>query len=356
MRKVASVASVTRGRLAPALVAVALVAGACDGGGDGKDTLTLVTHDSFAVSDDVLAEFERRAGVEVDVLEAGDAGAAVNQAVLTADDPLGDVFFGVDNTFLTRATDAGIFVRYESPELASVPDEYELDPQHRLTPVDHGDVCINYDKAYFAERGLPVPQTLDDLTRPEYEGLLVAENPATSSPGLAFVLATIATFGEEGWRDYWTGLRANDVKVVSGWEEAYNGEFSAGEGKGDRPLVVSYASSPPATVFFSDPQPTESPIGTQLASCFSQVEFVGILEGTDNERAARQLVDFMLSPRFQEDIPLNMFVFPVRDGVMLPDVFVRFADVPPEPLSLPPDEIGESRERWIGEWTDTVLR
>lgn len=339
-----------------ALFAVSTLLGACDSGGSDEDTLTLVTHDSFAVSDDVLAEFTEQTGVEVKVLMSGDAGAAINQVILTKDDPLGDVFFGLDNTFLTRATEEGVFVPYESTELETVPDQYELDPDHRVTPIDRGDVCINYDKAYFAANGLAVPQTLDDLTQPEYRGLLVTENPATSSPGLAFTLATIAQFGEDGWRDYWERLRANDVQVVAGWEEAYNGEFTAGEGQGDHPLVVSYASSPPAVVFFSDPQPAESPIGTLLTSCFSQIEFAGILKGTDNEKAARQLIDFMLSTRFQEDIPLNMFVFPVRDGVQLPDVFAQFAEVPPEPLSLPPDEIGENRDRWIEEWTDTVLR
>jgi thiamine transport system substrate-binding protein len=342
------------------VVAIALVAAACgsDGssGDGGADTLTLVTHDSFAVSDDVLNQFTEQTGVEVDVLPSGDAGAALNQTILTKDDPLGDLFFGVDNTFLTRATESGIFVRYESPQLADVPEQYQLDPRHRLTPVDHGDVCVNYDKEFLADEGVPVPFALDDLAEPEYGGLLVAENPATSSPGLAFVLATIAAFGEDGWRDYWEQLRDNDVKVVSGWEEAYNGDFSAGEGRGDRPLVVSYASSPAAAVYFSDPQPAESPIGTQIASCFAQIEFVGILKGTDNEAAARELVDFMLSERFQEDVPLNMFVFPVRDGVELPEVFANFAEVSEQPLTLPPDEIGDNRERWIEEWTDTVLR
>jgi len=343
-------------RVLACLAVAAVAAAACSDSSGDDDSLTLVTHDSFAVSDDVLAAFTEETGVEVKVLPAGDAGAALNQAILTADDPLGDVIFGVDNTFLSRATEADILVPYESPELANVPDELELDPRHRLTPVDRGDVCINFDKAYFADRGLQVPETLDDLTAPEYRGLLVTENPATSSPGLAFLLATVAEFGEDGWRDYWQRLRDNDVEVVSGWEEAYNGEFSAGEGQGDRPLVVSYASSPPAAVYFSDPQPAESPVGTQLASCFRQIEFAGILEGTSKEKEARALIDFMLSEPFQADIPLSMFVFPVREGVALPDVFVEFAEVPPDPLRLPPDDIGENRERWIREWTDTVLR
>lgn len=337
------------------LVVVTMVAAACDRG-SSDDTITLVTHDSFNISDDVLEEFTAETGVEVQVLPSGDAGTTLNQAILTEGDPLGDVIFGIDNTFLSRATEADILVPYESPELADVPDELQLDPEHRATPVDHGDVCINFDKEWFAEEGLAPPETLEDLAAPEYAGLLVVENPATSSPGLAFLLATVAHFGEDGWRDYWQQLRDNDVLAVSGWEEAYNGEFTAGEGQGDRPLVVSYASSPPAAVYFSDPPPDESPIGTQLESCFRQIEFVGILEGTDKPDEARELVDFMLSERFQADIPLNMFVFPAREGVELPEVFVEHADVPSEPLSLPPDEIGEHRERWIREWTDTVLR
>jgi len=340
--------------LASLAVAVIVAAGCSDSSDD--DTLTLVTHDSFAVSDDVLEAFTAETGVKVKVLPAGDAGATLNQAILTADDPLGDVIFGVDNTFLSRAADAGILVPYESPELANVPTEFQLDPEHGLTPIDYGDVCINFDKEYFAAQGLAVPETLDDLTAPEYRGLLVTENPATSSPGLAFLLATVAEFGEDGWREYWQALRDNDVEVVAGWEEAFNGEFSAGEGRGDRPLVVSYASSPPVAVYFSDPPPAESPIGTQLDSCFRQVEFAGILKGTSKEREARELVDFMLSERFQADIPLSMFVFPVRAGVELPDVFVQFAELPPDPLSIPADEIGENREQWIREWTDTVLR
>lgn len=336
----------------------ALVASPSSHAGEQQDqvTITLVTHDSFAVSKSVLRAFTRKTGVRVKILRAGDAGAALNQAILTKDEPLGDVFFGIDNTFLSRALDERIFEPYESTELEAVPAEYLLDPRHRVTPVDHGDVCINYDKEWFAERELDVPDTLEDLAKPEYRGLLVVENPATSSPGLAFVLATVAEFGEPGWNEYWGALRANDVEVVAGWEQAFNGSFTAGEGAGERPLVVSYASSPPAAVYFSDPRPRQSPIGTVLASCFRQIEGVGILRGTDHQRAARKLVDFMLSDQFQADLPLQMFVFPVRTGVALPKVFARFAEVPDQPLTLTSNEIGSDRERWIDEWTEAVLR
>ena len=319
-------------------------------------TLTLVTHDSFAISKSVLRAFTRETGITVRVLPSGDAGAALNQVILTKDAPLGDLLFGVDNTFLSRALDEKLFERYRSPELARVPAAFRVDATHHVTPIDHGDVCINADNAWFAEHKVAVPRTLDDLTKPAYRGLLVVENPATSSPGLAFLLATVDRYGEDGWRVYWERLRANDVKVVSGWEQAYNGEFSAGEGGGERPLVVSYASSPAAAVYFSDPQPANAPVGTVLDTCFRQIEGVGILRGTEHPRAARRLVDFMLSRRFQEDVPLQMFVFPVRDDARLPAVFTRFADIPTDPATVPPSVIGTHREQWIDEWTDTVLR
>lgn len=323
---------------------------------DEPTTITLVTHDSFAVSKSVLAAFEKRTGIEVKVLQSGDAGSALNQVILTESNPIGDVFFGVDNTFLSRALDAGVFAKYAPRALSSVPQEYQLDPTHRLTPIDHGDVCINYDKQWFAEKKLAVPKTLDDLVKPAYQGLLVVENPATSSPGLAFQLATIAEYGEDGWRDWWSKLRDNDVKVDDGWESAYEGDFTQGGNEGSYPLVVSYASSPPAAVYYSKPQPKTSPIGTMLDSCFRQVEFAGVIKGTDHPAAARTLVDFMLSERFQADIPLQMFVFPVRDGTPLPPVFRKFAEVPTTPLSLPPADIGAHRDEWIEQWTDTVLQ
>lgn len=319
-------------------------------------TVTLVTHDSFAVSKSVVRAFTRETGIRVRLLPSGDAGAALNQAILTKDHPLGDVFFGVDNTFLSRALQSGIFEPYRSALLDRVPAEYRVDPRNRVTPVDHGDVCVNFDVAWFSEHDLAPPTTIEDLAAPRYRGLLVVENPATSSPGLAFLLATIDRLGPDRWQGYWERLRDHDVEVVSGWEQAYNGSFSGGEGGGDRPLVVSYASSPAAAVYYSDPRPTTAPIGTVLDTCFRQVEYAGILRGTSHERAARRLVDFLLSRRFQEDVPLRMFVYPVRDDARLPRVFTEFAEVAPDPAVIAPGVIGRHREQWIEAWTERVLR
>jgi thiamine transport system substrate-binding protein len=323
-------------------------------------TLTVMTHDSFDASEDVITAFQERCGCEIQFLQAGDTGLMLNKALLSKDSPLADVIYGVDNTFLSRALAGDILESYPSPLLADVPDDLELDPTVRMLPVDFGDVCLNYDRGWFEEQGLAPPDDLPALTQPEYKGLTVVESPATSSPGLAFLFATIGRFGETGdytYLDYWADLRENDVLVTDGWEDAYWGNFTYAS-DGDRPIVVSYASSPPVEVHFAEEPFEEAPTGVVAAdgSCFRQIEFVGILKGTENRDLAEQWIDFMLGTTFQEDIPLKMFVFPANSNATLPDVFSRFAEIPEKPATVDPDAIEANREAWIEAWTRAVLR
>lgn len=322
-----------------------------------EKTITVMTHDSFNVSQEVMAGFEKENKVKVRFLKSGDAGAALVQAILSKGNPLADVFYGVDNTFFSRAIDADIFESYASPLLTAIPAHLKLDKENRLLPVDYGDVCLNYDKAWFAEKGLAPPTDLADLIKPEYKGLTVVENPATSSPGMAFLLATIGRFGEEGYLDFWKKLRDNKVVIAGGWEDAYFGYFSAAS-KGDIPIVVSYASSPPAAVFYSEKPLTEAPTGAVVTAnnAFRQIEFVGILKGTKEPELAGKLIDFMLGEKFQEDIPLQMFVFPANPNARLPEVFVKHAVVADKPAMVSPAAIEKNRNNWIEAWTDAVLR
>ena len=316
--------------------------------------LTLVTNNSFSTVEYLLDPFRTDTGVDLKLIAGGDVGSMVNQVILTKDNPLGDVLYGFDNTFLSRLLDEDLFIPYRSPLADQLPAEFQLDPENRVTVVDFGDVCINFDKAFFESSGLAVPETMDDLRKPEYSGLLVVQNPATSSPGLAFMLATIAEYGEEGWLDFWADMRANDVQIVAGWEEAYYTSWSLYGG--GQPLVVSYASSPPAEVIFADPQPEVAPSGVMEGSCFRQIEFIGILKGTDNLPAAQALVDWWLTDAMQAQLPLNYFVFPANPNTPLPDAFVEHTAVPANPYILDPGVIAANRERWLGEWDSTVLR
>jgi thiamine transport system substrate-binding protein len=323
----------------------------------GPQTLTIMTHDSFSVSEDVVKAFEQANNAKLVFLKSGDAGAALNKAILAKDAPLADVLYGVDNTFLSRALGSDIYESYESSLLQEIPDDFKLDRSNRALPVDYGDVCINYDKAYFADHHLAVPQSLEDLTKPAYAGLLVTENPATSSTGLAFLLATVAHFGDS-FTDYWQRLKDNKVVVVDGWETAYYTNFSGSSGHGPQPMVVSYGTSPAAEVVFAEKKLEDAPTASILGpdTCFRQIEFVGILKGTQHRALAEKFVDFMLSKGFQEDMPLQMFVYPVNPNAALPEAFVKYAQMPTQSATLAPDIIAAKRDQWIQAWTDVVMK
>jgi len=323
----------------------------------GPVTLSVMTHDSFSASATVISAFEKANNVKLVFLKSGDAGAALNRAILTKDAPLADVFYGVDNTFLSRALDSSIYLPYASPMLAQIPAQFKLDSSDQALPVDYSDVCITYDKEYFVSHNLPVPVTLEDLLKPEYKNMLVMENPATSSPGLAFLMATIQHFGTNAYLGYWKSLRANGVVVVDGWETAYYTNFSGSSGHGPQPLVVSYATDPAAEVVNATTSLMDSPVGSMLGAgtCFRQIEFVGILKGTKQLALARKFVDFMLGQQFQQDMPLQMYVYPVNTTAKLPDAFVKYNQVPAQPAALDLALIASNRDKWIQDWTQAVL-
>ena len=369
--------SPSRARLTATVVGVSLLFAAC---GDDPDDdavrpadtesqsdatvvapaagITLVAYDSFPESDtslnDALSAFTADTGIDVDILIAGDTGTMLSKAELTSGNPEGDVMWGVDNTFLSRAIDADVYEPYLSSAGDLDPDLTALVPNGEATPVDFGDVCVNYDIAWFDTNELPVPNTLEELTDPRYADLLVVENPATSSPGLAFLLATVDEYGDDGWQEYWSRLSDNGVSVVDGWSQAYYEQFSWAGG-GTRPLVVSYGSSPPAEVIFADPPRDDSPTGVIESTCFRQVEFVGVLRGTDHLEEAQQLVDFLVDIEFQSELALNLFVYPASTATELPQEFIDFAVVPDQSRQLDPGDIAVNRSAWIDEWTTLVL-
>ncbi len=317
-------------------------------------TVRLITHDSFDMDPQVWETFTDESGITVEVIKGGDAGELVSKSILTKDNPEADVLFGIDNSFLQRGLDNELFVSYESPTLADVPQTLQLDAeQNRVTPIDFGDVCVNYWKDALPEG--KAPQSLEDLAKPAFASTFVTQNPETSSPGFAFLLATISHFGEDGWQDYWKNLKTNGVEVSTGWEDAYYGEFLAG-GEGDKALVTSYASSPAAEVLFAEEPLTQAPTGVLDDTCFRQIEFAGILQGTEKTEAAQQLVDFMLSEPFQQEIPLKMFVSPANSKATIPAEFSDHAVSIDEPLVLDPETIEANRDKWTQQWNEIVFQ
>jgi thiamine transport system substrate-binding protein len=321
---------------------------------ESPKTLVVATHDSWAMSKKVMAEFTAKTGITVKIQPQGDAGELTNKLVLTKDAPLADGVYGIDNSFATRAVDEGVLTTYAAKGLPASADQYRLqgDGADQLTPIDYSDVCVNVDDAWFAKKKLAPPRTLDDLTAPAYKNLFVTPGATTSSTGLVFLLATIAAKGS-GWKDYWTRLMANGAKIDAGWSDAYEVDFTGGGGNGDRPIVASYSSSPPYTIPKGATKPTTSAL---LDTCFRQVEYAGVLAGSKNPKGMREFIDFMLQHQFQSAMPDEMYVYPVDSSVQLPASWATYAKVAPKPFSMSPTDITQHRSTWLSEWRDVTSR
>lgn len=320
------------------LVATTAFAGCSMGSGSSSDTpkeIILVSYDAFTPAEGIFDEFTATYGPKVKVVTAGDTGSMVSKAILTSGSPEGDVMFGIDNTFLSRAKSGKVL------------DEY--------TPVDEGDVCVNYDKEWFTSRSLTPPTTLEDLAKPTYKNLLVVEDPVNSAPGFAFLLATIEHFGEGKWQNYWKQLQANGVRVANDWTAAYTIDFSGSSGKGAYPLVVSYGTSPAAEVLFAETPTTIAPTAVIEATCFHSTEYVGVMRGAKNAELAQKLVEYLLDKKFQESMPTSLFVYPVNASAVLPDVFIKHAVRPTKSKILAPELIEKSRDGWIDSWRELFL-
>ncbi|MGZ4493129.1 MAG: thiamine ABC transporter substrate-binding protein [Nocardioides sp.] len=342
------------GATALALLAGCSVGGTTDASGSGSTSKKVVvaTHDSWAMSKSVLRQFTQQTGYHVVIESNGDAGQLTNKLVLTKGNPIADMTYGVDNTFASRAVKAGVLAPYTPGTEATSAKRFEptdATAAKDLTPVDYSDVCVNVDDTWFAHHKLAEPKTLGDLTKPAYKNLLVTPGASTSSTGLAFLLATIGKYGQNGWQGYWKKLMANGAKVTAGWEDAYEVDFTAGGGKGDRPIVVSYASSPPDTIPQGASKPTTSAL---LDTCFRQVEYAGVLAGAKNPKGAQAFIDFMQQKAFQAALPENMYVYPVDASVALPTEWAKFATVSPHPFTVAPATIDANRDSWLRSWAD----
>ncbi|MGH3509216.1 MAG: thiamine ABC transporter substrate-binding protein [Nocardioidaceae bacterium] len=330
------------------LALTACSVGGTTGGGPTDKRVVVATHDAWAMSKRVLEQFTRRTGYHVVIEENGDAGALTNKLVLTKGDPIADLTYGIDNTFGSRAVDAGILADFTPADVPASAARFDLPGgSKQLTPIDYSDVCVNIDDMWFADHHLAPPKTLADLTRPAYRDLFVTEGATTSSTGLAFLLATIARYGAH-WPDYWRALMANGAKVTAGWTDAWGVDYTAGGGNGDRPIVTSYASSPPDTIPKGGTAPTTSAL---LDTCFRQVEYAGVLKGAQNPAGARAFESFMLRRAFQSRLPEEMYVYPVDTSLALPKVWARYAATAPHPLTLPPATIAAKRDQWLRTWS-----
>lgn len=331
--------------------ALGLGLAACGSSGSSQDTVTVVTHDSFTLPDELVAAFEKDTGQTLSIVSSGDGGELVNKLVLTKDAPLGDAVFGVDNSFASRVLTEGVIDLSTEITLPEGADQYVVDGSPALAPIDFGEVCVNVDTAWFSVSGLTPPASFEDLLKPEYKNFFVAINPTTSSTGMAFLLATVGHFGVAGFADYWKGLVANGTRIDEGWSDAYYTDFTAGGEGGAYPIVVSYSSSPAATLTEDG---TASTTAALHATATRQVEYAGVLAGAANPEGAKAFVQWMLSTPVQAAIPESMYMYPVNPEAQVPEDLQRFGAPSESPIVVDAAAIAANRESWLATWTEAV--
>jgi thiamine transport system substrate-binding protein len=292
-----------------------------------NQVVTLVAHDSFAISDQSISEFENQTGFELEIIRAGDAGSVTNRLVLTKNAPIADVVFGIDNTFRGVAEENSLI-------------------KGSLSEVSYSDVCFNYDRIWFEQNQIEPPSSWKDIVLPQYKDLTVVSNPLTSSPGLAFLATTVAAYGKQGFEEFWKKLKENGVKIAAGWEEAYFTEFSGSSGQGNYPVVLSYSSSPAAEIRDDGKSQTVS----LLEECFRQVEYVGILAGAKNPSGAKALIEFLLAEPFQSTMPGLMYVYPVNPDAIVPEEWSKYGPLANSTIGEDLD-IALSRSSWQDKWS-----
>ena len=321
--------------------------------------IKVLAYDSFNLDKNLIKEFEKTSGYKVKIIPSGGGGELVNKLVLSKNTPMGDVSVGIDSTFAGRTIKEKIF-QNNNVKLPEGAEKYVIAGDKTLTPISHGQICLNADKQWFDSKNIKTPETFTDIIKPEYKNLFASINPTTSSAGLGFFLSTVAKFGENGWQKYWQDLKNNGMKISKDWSGAYNVDFTAGEGKGTKPIVVSYVTSPLETLETSQsssnlPESTTKTVAL-TDTCYDQVEYAGIVRNAKNKEGAEKFIEFMLSKKVQDVLLDTMYVFPVSNEATIPDEVLQHTPPVENALRLDPVVLEEKRQEWLREWNSIITQ
>ena len=319
-------------------------------GGSSTPTITVATYSSFINSEESAGPwlkdaFESEYDAEIEFLEP-DSG--VNQYIQRAQqgaDIEADLYVGLNVDELIRVDEQLDDPLFDSlggdlERSDHIKDRLRFDPEGRAVPYDTGYISLVYDENE-AE-----PTTFEDLTAEEHRGQFITQNAQNSDPGVAFLLWTINEFGEDGYLDYWQALQDNDVRILGSWDDAYNAYLSE---EGD--MVVSYSTD---QVYNGD-QPRHQ-IGFLNDQGYEQPEGMARFADSDNPEAARDLMEFVLTPDAQAEIAQRNVQFPAVDDAELDEEFAELAKEPPEPVSFDYEELAGNLDGWVEDWARQVVQ
>lgn len=337
---------------------------------DGEDTgddcvLTIVTYDIIAITDDVLNEFTNQTGVQVEMIRTDDAGGILEHLLLTKDNPQADLALGLDNTYLQTAFQFDLLAEHG----AQIPvlDSKATIPYNgnKAVPFDQGYICLNADTQALSENHISFPTTLEELTAPDWKGKTAFPSPVTSSPGRAFMVASIDYFEQQSSNttafDWWADMADNDAIFTTGWTEAYETHYTGGYGIwneghiGDAWLTVSYCHSPGVEALYGGNSTISAAVDIDFAS-FSQVEYAAPVNGGGSKNAVNAFIEFLLTDEVNTNMPENNLMYSVLEGKDLPETngYRYHSPVPSQPSTIEMDRIGQEMDDWLKDWRDST--
>jgi thiamine transport system substrate-binding protein len=312
-----------------------------------EQELVVYTYDSFVswgLANATIPKFEEKYGVKVKLITLGDAGEVLNRLILEKDNPRADVVIGIDNNLIAKAIESGVLEPFKPSNIDVVPQELIFDPTYHVVPFDYGFIAVVYRK----DEVKNPPQSFEDLLKPEWSKSLIVEDPRTSSTGAAFLLWTIAVYGDPGYLYFWEKLKPNIYTITKGWDSGWEMWD-----KGEAPLFVSYATDPAYSAYAGGKEPNIGAIIFKEGG-YPQIEGIGLVKGAKHKELAQKFIEFVLSEEFQKEIPLTNWMFPANKNAPLPEVF-KYAVKPDKIVTLDPKEIEKNYSRWLEEWTKLMV-
>ncbi len=314
-----------------------------------EETLTIYSYDSFVsygLPDATNKLFEEKYNCKIEYRTFGGVGATLNRLILEKNNPQADLFVGLNMNNLARALEEEIFISYRPENYEVIPEEYRIDKNWRVTPFDGpNSLAIIYDSEVIKNP----PRSFEDLLKPEYKGKLILEDPRSSSPGMGFLLWTIAVYGEDHYLDYWEKLEPTIFHIYPDWTSAFDTAFVQNK---EAPMVLSYDVDP--AYFYYEDEVTRYKAVIPEEGGWLQLEFVGIVNDSKHQELAQQYMEFMLSREFQENLPLYQWAFPIDTSIQLPECY-DYAVNADKYITLPLEDIANKSQIWLEQWIEMII-
>ncbi|OLS24440.1 MAG: Thiamine-binding periplasmic protein precursor [Candidatus Heimdallarchaeota archaeon LC_2] len=340
---------------------------------DNNRSLTIYTYDSLLADPGFEFDraFEKFAGLEngsVKVVYFSDAASVLNRAITEKDSPIADILIGIDNVLVNKARANDILEPYRPIEhlniISSLVDGLASD--YLLTPYDYGVISLWYINERLEGTLDPDNLILTDLIDSTIARQIIVEDPALSSPGLGFLLHTISIFGDAetgikgvvdgDWRQFWSDLSDEDIRIVPSWGTAIDLLYTKEEG---RPVMVSYTSSPAYSSCLFDDRSTTSVLSHEMGTTWGwrQIEGIGLVKESENKDLGKQFIDWFISNELQSEIYQNQWVYPAIKNITPPscyDSVIPFDSITPLNDFIPQSILAENLDSWLDDWEQAV--